>query len=101
MRPRRLARILALVLCCASLAVPALAQSTRPAAAAAPAFIDPYQETLLPARRNAPTTQATAVAAGITSADPFDSKRLGIALLVVLGAIIVAHQIYKRIGMPG
>jgi flagellar biogenesis protein FliO len=96
MRPPRFAVILALVLCCAAASSSATAQSTRPAA-----FADPYQETPLPARRNAPTTQTTGVATGTTPADPFDSKRLGIALLIVLGAVVVAQQIYKRIGMPG
>jgi flagellar biogenesis protein FliO len=99
MRAPRFAGILALALSCAGAATAVHAQATRPAPAAA--FVDPYQETPLPARRNAPATQSTGVAGATGPADPFDSKRLGIALLIVLGAIVVAHQVYKRIGMPG
>src|SRR4051812_28158384 len=36
-----------------------------------------------------------------SSGDPLDTKRVVIAMGVVLGAIFGAHQVWRRLGMPG
>jgi flagellar biogenesis protein FliO len=87
--------ILGLMLCCA----PALlAQSTRPAVA----IDDPSQDAPIPPRRGAPATQS---AGGTTipgnSGDVFDFKKLGLALGVVIAAILLSQRVWKRLGIPG
>jgi flagellar biogenesis protein FliO len=95
--------LVALVLSCAAPSA-VLAQATQPAVrAAAPALDDPYKDKLLAARESrAATTQATArTAAGADNSDPYDLKRLGIALAVVVGAIFLTQKVWKRMGLPG
>jgi flagellar biogenesis protein FliO len=84
--------IIALVLLTAASVAPA--QTTRPV------VDDPYQNMPLPPRREA-TTQAAAPGAVSKSGDIFDTRRLVLALAIVLGAIFVSHQVWKRMGMPG
>jgi flagellar biogenesis protein FliO len=95
---RRLTFVPIATLACLAVAGPALAQASRPA--------DEYRDVDLPARRSAmPTTRTapstTAVAGQGGNVDQFDSKRLGFALLIVVGAIFVTMKVWKRVGMPG
>lgn len=70
----------------------------------APAAVeDASRDTPIPTRRATPATQATS-AGGRTSggpSDPLDFTRMGIALVIVLGAMYVTHLVWKRLGMPG
>src|SRR5688572_15892571 len=93
---RRIAMLLLLV-CCAA---PAWAQSTTQPAAAT---TDRYADTPLPTRRGAGAAAATQStgAASSASSDPLDTRRLGVALLIVLGAMFAAYQVWRRLGMPG
>lgn len=71
--------------------------TTAPTAAAVA-----VDDTPLPVRRTAPATQsATAGRTAGGSSDPLDMKRMGIALVIVLGAMYVTHLVWKRLGMPG
>jgi flagellar biogenesis protein FliO len=81
----------------------ALTQTTKPAAPAAapPAALDAYKNVPLPAARGGATTQATVGAAKTTSSDPLDTKRVVLALGIVLVAIYAGHRIWRRLGMPG
>lgn len=96
--------ILAIALSCAAPTV-VVAQATQPAVGAvAPAVDDPYKDKLLPSGgpRAVAATQATARTAGGTdNSDPYDLKRLGIALAVVLVAIFVTQKVWRRMGLPG
>ena len=83
--------IFGVVLACA--APVALAQATKPVESA-------YESTAIPARHVA-TTQAASVTMTGGSADVFDTKRMGLALAIVLVAIFVSHRVWKRLGMPG
>jgi len=76
--------------------------TTAPAPAAA-AVEDASKDVPLPSRHGAPATQATSVGGRTTggSSDPLDLTRMGIALVVVLGAMYVTHMVWKRLGMPG
>jgi flagellar biogenesis protein FliO len=69
----------------------------------APAAVEDLSRNVpLPSRRNAPATQAAL--AGATAGgtgDPLDMRRLGVALAIVLGAMYLTHQVWKRLGMPG
>ena len=70
----------------------------------APAAVeDASKDAPLPARRSAASTQATSVGGRTTggSSDPLDMTRMGIALVIVLGAMYVTHLVWKRLGMPG
>jgi flagellar biogenesis protein FliO len=91
----------AVVLLLACAATPAHAQqTTRPVGATL--VEDPTRDVPLPARQGGATTQATlAGASPASSGDVFDVKRLVFALAVVLGAMYVTHQVWKRLGMPG
>jgi flagellar biogenesis protein FliO len=80
-------------------------QPTTPKASVTPAppaaAEDPYEGIVLPPHHGA-TTQASARVTGSQgSTDVFDTRRLLLALAVVLGAIFVSHQVWKRVGMPG
>lgn len=87
--------IFAFVLSCAPLV--AVAQATKPALPA-----DPNRDMPLPPRRGGvATTQGSAGAAVGGSGDVFDNKRLALALGIVLIAIFVSHNVWKRLGMPG
>jgi flagellar biogenesis protein FliO len=88
-----------LLLACA--AMPSHAQqTTRPVGATL--VDDPTKDVPLPARQGGATTQATLAGGSATSSgDAFDVKRLVFALIVVLGAMYVTHQVWKRLGMPG
>jgi flagellar biogenesis protein FliO len=100
MRPVRLAIVGVVLLLSAT---GSFAQATKPVAAVA-AVEDPNGDLPLPVRHGGgATTQATLVggSASATSSDAFDLKRLGMALAMVLAAIYVAHQVWKRLGMPG
>jgi flagellar biogenesis protein FliO len=95
-----LAVLLLLLLVCA--APPAHAQQTTTRPVGATLVDDPSKDVPLPARQGGATTQATlAGGAATSSGDVFDVKRLGFALAVVLGAMYVTHQVWKRLGMPG
>jgi flagellar biogenesis protein FliO len=81
---------------------PAPAQSTRPAATTAPAAVaDVYKNVPLPSGRGAAATQATITASTAASSDPLDTKRVAIALGVVLLAIYAALRAWRKLGMPG
>lgn len=85
-----------LILTLIAAAPQALAQATRPALGQ-----DLYENTSLPDRRGA-TTQATSTAVSPgTSADIFDTKRMVLALAIVLLAIFVSHRVWKKLGLPG
>lgn len=84
--------IVGLVLICA--APLAFGQATRPAES------DAYQNMPIPARRGA-TTQGTGIVAPGAGADIFETKRMAMALGIVLLAIFVAHRVWKRLGLPG
>ena len=86
--------IIALLLSCAAL--PAPAQATRPALA------DDSQDVVLPPRHGA-TTQTTTNGGSIagTTNDVFDTKRLLLALGIVLAAIFISQKVWKKMGMPG
>ncbi len=86
--------IVGLLLACAAL--PAPAQATRPAAAD-----DPYKDMLLPIRRGATTQASGAAVTAEGTTDLLDTKRLALALGIVLVAIFISHQVWKRMGMPG
>jgi flagellar biogenesis protein FliO len=92
---RCLLAILGLLMSCAA-ALPAPAQATRPALA------DDYQDVVLPPRRGA-TTQTTPAGGSIaaTTSDVFDTKRLLLALGIVLAAIFISQKVWKKLGMPG
>jgi flagellar biogenesis protein FliO len=71
-------------------------QATRP-------LIDesPYENLPLPMRHVA-TTQATSSSASTGgSADVFNTKRMILALAIVLLAIFVSHRVWKKLGLPG
>ncbi len=80
-----------IALCCAECSV--LAQTSRPA-------LSSGNDMVLPPRRGA-TTQATGVAVSTSSNDILDTKRLALAVGIVLVAIFVTHKVWKRLGMPG
>ena len=80
-----------IALCCAECSV--LAQTSRPALLSG-------NDMVLPPRRGA-TTQATGVSASPGSNDILDTKRLALAVGIVLVAIFVTHKVWKRLGMPG
>lgn len=83
--------------CAASMAS---AQTTKPA----PAMPEnPYENMAMPARRGATTQAASAATSGGIkgSGDVFDTKRLCLALGIVLLAIYVSHRVWKKLGMPG
>jgi flagellar biogenesis protein FliO len=89
--------IFALLLSCAA-AAPAAAQApaTRPVPAE-----DPYKDVALPVRRGGAATQASGGAATARASDVLDTKRLALALGIVLTTIFVTHRLWKRLGMPG
>src|SRR5437773_3467980 len=80
-----------IALCCAECSV--LAQTSRPALLSG-------NDIVLPPRRGA-TTQATGVTVSTSSNDVLDTKRLALAMGIVLVAIFVTHKVWKRLGMPG
>jgi flagellar biosynthetic protein FliO len=80
-------------------AVPALGQATKPVALTA----DEYADVPLPPRRGMPATTQAATGAGLVrgTSDIVDTRRLAIAMAVVLGAIFISQKVWKRMGMPG
>src|SRR5689334_16232226 len=80
--------------CAAPMALAAEAPATRPVENA-------YESTPLPVRRGATTQTASANAMGGNSGDVFDTKRMGLALGIVILAIFVSHRVWKKLGMPG
>ena len=104
---RRLALVMILlVLSGFASAAPAPVQTTQPTAPkasatpAAPAE-DPYKDIILPPRHGATTQASSGSATAHHPTDVFDTRRLLLALGIVLGAIFVSHQVWKRVGMPG
>ena len=107
----KLVGLVLLVLLLSGVASAAPVQTTQPTtpAAAAPAAAtpavsaptDPYENIQLPPRHSATTQSTGTAAAPHTSTDVFDTRRLVLALAVVLAAIFVSHQVWKRAGMPG
>src|SRR5689334_2104513 len=84
-------------------ALPALAQATtRPAPPMTP---DEYANVPLPPRRGmAAATTQSATGVGLAqrgSPDIVDTRRLAIAMAVVLGAIFISQKVWRRMGMPG
>lgn len=70
----------------------------------APAAVeDATKDTPIPSRRATAATQATSAGGRTTggASDPLDFSRMGIALVIVLGAMYVTHLVWKRLGMPG
>src|SRR5689334_15726150 len=87
--------ILGVVLACAApMAMAADAPATRPVENA-------YENTPLPMRRGATTQAAGANGVGSNGGDVFDTKRMGLALVIVILAIFVSHWVWKKLGMPG
>jgi flagellar biogenesis protein FliO len=72
-----------------------------PAAPAATASADPYENIHLPPRHGAATQSTTGAMTPHTSTAVFDTRRLILALAIVLAAIFVSQQVWKRVGMPG
>jgi flagellar biogenesis protein FliO len=93
--------LLAVVFLMVGATIPSHAQqTTRPVGATL--VEDPTKDVPLPARPGGATTQATLAGSSAgASGDVFDVKRLVFALAVVLGAMYVTHQVWKRLGMPG
>lgn len=91
---RRLGMMMLLAVCCAA-PVAAWAQTSRPA------VVDAYTDVPLPTRRAAATQAAGAGSKATSSSDPLDTKRVVLAMAVVLGAIFAAHLVWRRLGMPG
>ena len=80
----------------------ALAQATRPAPAAASAApADPYKDVPLAPPRNMSATQASVASPKSVPSDPLETRRVVMALGVVLLAIYVGHRVWRRLGMPG
>src|SRR4051794_22428658 len=86
--------IFGVVLACAAPMALGEAAATRPAENA-------YENMEIPVRKGA-TTQAVGMK-GTTgsSGDIFETRRMGIALVIVMVAIFVSHRVWKRLGMPG
>ena len=80
-----------LALCCAASSV--WAQTSRPSLLSG-------NDMVLPPRRGA-TTQVTGANAQVSSNDILDTKRVALAMGIVLVAIFATHKIWKRLGMPG
>jgi flagellar biogenesis protein FliO len=79
-------------------------QPTAPAPAVAPvtpASTDPEENIQLPPRHIATTQASGMISVQHGSTDVFDTRRLVLALAIVLAAIFVSHQVWKRVGMPG
>jgi flagellar biogenesis protein FliO len=80
-----------LALCCAASSV--WAQTSRPSLLSG-------NDMVLPPRRGA-TTQVTGANAQVGSNDILDTKRVALAMGIVLVTIFATHKVWKRLGMPG
>ena len=91
------AKLLAGMLLLCAVGAAAHGQSTRPINLG-----ETYQDRDLPARRGAPTTQSAVAGTSVGGQGDFmDIKRIGLAMLIVLGAIYISNRVWKRLGMPG
>lgn len=79
-----------------SIAPVALAQATRPVIEEST-----FENAPLPVRHGATTQTTSASTTAGNSGDVFDTKRVGLALLIVLVAIFVSHRVWKKLGLPG
>jgi len=86
--------ILGVVLACASPMAHGDAAVTRPVENA-------YENMPIPVRKGATTQAAGMNGSAGGGSDIFDTKRMGVALVIVMVAIYVSHRVWKKLGMPG